>query len=209
MQTTMRSISVFVALIAGGLLVHASSHGQELVKEPSTEKSFPAGVKYTYAGTEYPMDITGVAVRKKFLFKVYGLAHYMQDPPHGTLEKVLKDIMTDGKAKQLTMVFVRDVDQEKIRGAYRDGFEENAGSDGMAAIKESVNRFVGFFDRNVKENDVFILRWLPGGIIMTNVCGDEKPAIVDQHFASTLWSIWFGENSIVDREDLVSRLLVK
>jgi hypothetical protein len=180
-----------------------------MVKESSTGKSFPTTVKCSYGGSDYTMDLTGVTVRKKFIFKVYGVAHYMQGAPHGKTEDVLNYVQTDGQAKQLTMVFVRDVDAGKIRETYMDGFHENAGTDEMNAIKASVAQFVGFFDRDVKENDEFVLRWLPGGTVLATVAGTEKPAIVDARFARVLWSIWFGENSIVDRDELVGRLITK
>lgn len=205
----MRTFSAVSALLLGGLLWVGMSMAQDVVKESSTGKTFPTTVKYSYGGGDYTMDLTGVTVRKKFIFKVYGVGHYMQGAPHGKSGDVLKYIQTDGQAKQLTMVFVRDVDAGKIRETYMDGFNENAGADEMSAIMASVTQFVGFFDRDVKENDEFVLRWLPGGTVVATVAGNEKPAIVDVRFARVLWSIWFGDNSIVDRDELVERLITK
>jgi len=107
----------------------------------------------------------------------------------------------------LTMEFVREGGKDQIRGAYRDGFEENATKDELKGISPLVEQFLGYFTTDVKENDRFVIRWLPGGVIQAQVQGTEKPAIVNPVFARVLWSIWFGEDSIVDREDLVSRFL--
>jgi hypothetical protein len=178
---------------------------QETVKESSTGKVFPAGVTISQDGKSYSLVLTGTAVRKKLIIKVYAIAHYMQDPPAGSAKDVCAGVLTDGKAKQITMQFVREVGVDKIRTAYRDGFQDNAGKDEYAAITPLVEQFVGYFGGDVKEGDTFILRWLPGGVVQAQVQGEEKPAISSPLFARVLWSIWLGEDAIVDREDLVSR----
>jgi hypothetical protein len=178
---------------------------QETVKENSTGKSFPTTITVSHGGKTLQLALTGTTVRKKIVVKVYAIAHYMQDPPKGKESDVLAAVLTDGKAKQITMEFVREVGKEKIQGAYRDGFEENATKDELKAIAPLVEQFVGYFTTDVKENDIFIVRWLPGGVVQAQVQGTEKPAITNATFARILWSIWFGGDSIVDREDLISR----
>jgi hypothetical protein len=187
-------------------LVAATAPAQESVQEPSTGKSFPVVVKYTKDGTEYPMSLTGVAVRKKLVFKVYGMAHYAQDPVKAPKEEALAAMLVDGKARQITMDFSRDVDAGKIRDAYMDGFRENATADELKSIQPLVDQFVGFFAKEVKENQQFIVRWLPGGIVVATVAGEEKQPITSPLFARVLWSIWLGKDSIVDRDDLVARI---
>jgi hypothetical protein len=182
---------------------------QETINEPSTGKAFPVKISFTSGGTEYAMRLTGMAVRKKFVFKVYGMGHYMQEPPVGEGEAAFKAILTDGKAKQITMIFVRDVDAGSIQNAYRDGFKENSTKEELKTIQPFIDKFLGAFTGGVKENDVFILRWLPGGTIIPIIQGQEKEAVSNPTFARILWSIWFGGDSIVDRDDLVSRLAAK
>lgn len=180
--------------------------GQETAKESSTGKSFPVVVKYTYNGSEHTMSLTGMTVRKKFVFKVYGMAHYMEEPVRAKEEDALKAVLVEGKAKQITMDFARDVDAGKIKDAYADGFKENATPDELKSLQPLVDQFTGYFTAEVKENQQFILRWLPGGVVVASIAGEEKPPITSPVFASVLWSIWFGKNSIVDREDLVNRI---
>jgi hypothetical protein len=131
----------------------------------------------------------------------------MQDPPTGQEKDLYTAVLADGKAKQLTMEFVREVGMDKIQGAYRDGFKENATADEYKTIAPLVEQLVGYFATDVKEDDRFIVRWLPGGVVQAQVQGKEMPAITNPTFARILWSIWFGEDAIVDREDLVSRFL--
>jgi hypothetical protein len=193
-----------LVLLAAGMLL-----AQETVQEPSTGKKFPSVVTYVREGTEYHMSLTGVAVRKKLVFKVYGMAHYAQDPVQAPMEEALAAMLVDGKARQITMDFARDVDPEKIRDAYQDGFRENSTAEELKSIQPLVDQFLGYFSKEVKENQQFILRWLPGGVIIASVAGEEKPPIVNPLFARVLWSIWLGKDSIVDRDDLVARIAVR
>ena len=179
---------------------------QEKVTEPSTGKTFPASITFSSGGTEYQLQLTGVTVRKKLVFKVYGMAHYMQNPVRMDEAGAVKQVLTEGKAKQITMIFVRDVDAASIQGAYRDGFAENASKEELASLKGTIEKFVASFAAGVKETDVYILRWLPGGTVIPIIKGEEKEAITNPLFARVLWTIWFGEDSIVDPDDLVSRI---
>lgn len=61
-------------------------------------------------------------------------------------------------------------------------------------------------DKEVKENQQYVLRWLPGGTILSTIQGEEKPAITNDTFARILWPIWLGPDSVVDRDDLVARI---
>jgi hypothetical protein len=198
------AFALAAAFLAGPIV----TNGQETVKESSTGKSFPAVVKYVHEGTDYSMSLTGLTVRTKYIIKVkvYAMAHYAQDPGKGKTEDLLKAMTADGKAKQITMDFARDVDAEKIKEAYGDGFKENATAEELKTIQPLVDQFTGFFTKEVKENQQFILRWLPGGVITASVAGEEKPTLTNAVFARVLWSIWFGKNSIVDREELVKRI---
>jgi hypothetical protein len=199
-----RIVPALLVLVVLSAAVPATA--QESVVEPSTEKSFPARVTVSSGEKEHTLSITGVTVRKKFVFKVYAMAHYMEDPPSGSRSDLMKAMTVDGKVKQITMDFAREVTADQIRGAYGDGFKENAAAAELASLKPSIDTFLGYFDAPVRENDTIILRWFPGGKIVAVISNREKPSIVNQRFAEVLWTIWFGEDSIVDREELVARI---
>ena len=69
-----------IAVAALVCFVAVLSSAQEKIAEPSTGKNFPSEVRFNVGGTDYTVKITGVAVRKKLVFKVYGMAHYIQEP---------------------------------------------------------------------------------------------------------------------------------
>ena len=61
--------------------------------------------------------------------------------------------------------------------------------------------------KDVNQNDSFILRWLPGDTLVSVFKGKQVSAINNVLFAKTLWSIWLGDQSIVNREALIDKLL--
>ena len=197
----MKFMFAFLVLCACSILT-----AQQTAKEPSTEKNFPVEVTFQNGSTSTTVQLTGLAVRKKFFFKVYGIAHYLQDAGMMSKADAFTACLTDGKAKQITMDFARDVDVKKITDSYNEAFQENATKEELSAVQPSLTQFLGYFNKEVKEKEQYILRWLPGGTIVAIIQGEEKPAITNETFARILWSIWLGPHSVVDRDDLVSRI---
>jgi hypothetical protein len=182
------------------------SFAQDTLVEPSTEKQFPTTVTFEHDGTSYTLEASGATVRKKFFIKVYAVVHYVEGTLQGTVEERIEEVLKDGRAKQLTLDFARDVGQTQIQDAFRDGFKTNATDAEAAGITSTVDSFLAYFDREVKENDQLVFRWLPGGVVLTEAYGEPRPPLKDPLFARVLWTIWFGEDSIVDPEELVMRV---
>ncbi len=192
--------AIFTLILLGCL---STVSAQEMVEESSTGKKFPKTATFTFDGKEYSLDITGATVRKKFFFKVYGVAHYLENAEGMSNQDAFEAALTDGKAKQIVMNFSRNVDAGKIQGAYREAIEKNTNKEEFRLIQPLVEQFVGYFDKDVKENEQYILRWLPGSVIVSIVQGEEKPAISNKIFARALWATWLGNHSIVKRHKLI------
>ncbi len=180
-----------------------------LVRDDDTGVVFPASASFVQNGSSYSLSLTGLAVRTRFFFNVYCLAHYMQDPPTGTTNAVLKAIMSGSQAKQVTMHFVRDVSADRIQRALLKGFEKNTTNAELAVIQPFVDQFARAIHRDVKEDDQFVIRWLPGGTTTSIFEGREVTNITSVPFAKVLWSIWFGEQSVVNRHHLIRFLVVE
>jgi hypothetical protein len=186
------------------VLCSAVCPAQDVVIEESTEKEFPREVSFSHDSTDYTLTATGTTVRKKLFFKVYGMVHYMEDPQSGSIEEVIQAVLTEEKAKQIVMDFSRDVGSHQIQDAYRDGFTENATEEELPTIQADVDTFLNYYSAEIKENDQLVLRWLPGGTVVAVIKGEAQPPITNPTFARVLWTIWFGPDSIVDPEELVS-----
>jgi hypothetical protein len=181
----------------------AAAAAQDEVEEPSTDRRFPASVSFESGDGTWDLKVTGLAVRKKFMFKVYGMAHYMDAAGFDSRESAFAAAMSDERAKQITMVFVRDVEAKKIQDAFREGFQKNASDEEFAEIGDLVETFAGYYQQDVAKGDRYVLRWLPGGRIESLIHGIENDPITSVTFATVLWRVWLGRDSIVDRDRLV------
>ncbi|MEJ2721289.1 MAG: chalcone isomerase family protein [bacterium] len=193
-----------VAAVAAGIWLSAA-RSQDQVEEPSTKEVFPRTVEFEYNGTDYELQVTGVAVRKKFFVKVYAIAHYMdmEVADFKDILKALDTVLSDSYAKQITLDFVRDVGVDDIQKAYRSGFEKNATDEEKEVIAPFVEQFLGYFTKDVEKGDQYILRWIPDGIVLATVNGETYGPIANVTFAKALWRIWLGDKSPVDRKKLV------
>jgi len=195
---------LFACLLLLAALGAGRALSQDTLMEPSTEKHFPTTVTFAHNGATYTLHASGATVRKKFFIKVYAVVHYIEGPLEGPVELRLEEVLKDGRARQLTLDFARDVGATQIQDAFRDGFKLNATEEEFARIEPTVREFLGYFDSEIKENSVLTFRWLPGGVVLTESYGEAKPPLTDPLFARMLWSIWFSEDSIVDPEELVT-----
>ena len=168
------------------------------VVDEATGQSFPDQVSFSYNGTSYDLDATGVSTRKKLMFKVYSVASYLQ-PGNGSGDK-FERIMDSATAKQLTMKWVRDVNAAKVQSGFRDSLKKNG------APKSETDTFVNLFTADASDGDEYVLRWIPGGTIEVFINGTKAGSIDNEEFARSLWLVWFGNKSVVKRDQLVSLL---
>lgn len=179
-------------------------HAQNEITDKATGESFPASVSFESQGKNYQLDATGVSTRKKLVFKVYSVAHYLQkDAANG--KDLLQAIMDDANAKQLTIKWVRDVPAEKVREGYEESFKTAISEPAHAKLQNEIKTYLGFFNQNVKKGDVHVIRWIPGGIIEVQIDGKTVGTIINPEFAKGVWDIWFGAKSVVNRDQLLSR----
>lgn len=177
------------------------------VTDGDTGAVFPSTVSFVHDGRSHELTITGLAVRTRLFFNVYCLAHYMEEAPREAGEALFRAIMSDGQAKQITMQFVRDVSAQRIQDALREGLERNATPEELAAIRPQIDEFARAIHRDVRERDVFTIRWVPGGTTVSVFEGRTVTRITNATFARVLWSIWFGNRSVVDRDRLVHLIM--
>lgn len=180
-------------------------HAANDVIDKATGESFPTTISFENQGKKFELDITGVATRKKLLFKVYSVAHYLQkgvvigsDP--------IQAILSDDNAKQLTIKWVRDVPGDKVRDGYEESFKTAISGPDYAQLKSAIDTYIGFFNQDVKKGDVHTIRWIPSGIIEVQINGKVVGKVTSPEFAKGLWNIWFGNKSVVNRDNLLSSI---
>ena len=182
----------------------ATVTAEETISDKATGKSFPIDVSYSIQGKEYQLNATGVSTRTKFFVKVYSVAHYIQEGADINKNNVFSQLFNDALAKQLSFVWVRDIDSKTHQDGYIDTFKKVFTPAQQQAMQPQIDQFIGFFDQNMKVNDHQVIRWAPGGIIQVEINGVKKGEIVSTDFAKAVWNIWLGAKSVVNRNQLIS-----
>jgi hypothetical protein len=206
MKGNFMKLSIYRFLVLCTCLFSTGLYAQETLMDTSTQAAFPRDVSFESQGKQYQLQATGVATRKKLVFKVYSVAHYLQkgaDKPKG--DKI-QEIMSDDNAKQLTLKWMRDVDPEKVQEGFQESFHKAFSGQESAQLKNEINHFVQFFNQGAHKGDEFVLRWLPGGYIEVLINDHKIGSISNKEFAQRLWSLWFGDHSVVNRDDLISQM---
>lgn len=194
------------SLIMLSLSFSGSMNAENTIKDNSTDQTFPVEVSIDSNGKSFKAQATGVATRKKLIVKVYSIAHYIEDAASFNKSNFFQEVLKEGKAKQFTMKWVRDVPVDKVQEAYHDSFNKVLAGKGTPQVNQSVEKFLTFFNAEAKKGDEYVLRWIPGGTVDVQINGKNVGVVTDKDFAAALWSIWFGENSVVNRDQLISQL---
>lgn len=181
----------------------ASLSGEELV-DKATGASFPSTVSFESGGKTVKLQATGVATRKKLVISVYSVASYLEEGVAIDLKDKFKGILDAKGAKQLTLKWARNVPLDKIKEAYQDSFKNVFSEQEAATLKDEIAKFVAGFSADAEKGEEYILRWEAPGKVTVNIKGKEVVSLSNESFAKGLWSIWFGEKSVVNRDQLVS-----
>lgn len=172
-------------------------------QESSSGVTFPDQVSFDYQGTHYNLTATGASVRTKLIIKVYAIAHYMEPLEH--LERdIFKQILNNNGAKQFTFNWLRDVDRSKVIDAYHESFAKVFGRD-LSSLQNDIDQYLSFFG-DVHNHDEHVVRWLRDGTVEVYFNQAKQGSVKNEKFARGLWSIWFGKNSPVNRDNLISLL---
>jgi hypothetical protein len=154
---------------------------------------------------------TGSSLRVKsigpFTAKVYTITHLMKGRPTERSKRGIIDAEVD---KQFQLFFQRDVDAEKIKGAFKEGFEKNGYTD-----QAKIARFIGAVGTgDVVEYNAKTMKGQPSISIAysadsktttINVPGHGSAKVEGSDFMKATWSIWYGR---IDQPSMGDQLMV-
>ena len=135
------------------------------------------------------LSLNGVGLRRATMFKVkvYVGALYVATPSHDGEAVVAADA-----PKAVHMTFLREVEKDKVLGAFREGFEKNS----AAQAKELVpllDRIAKVIPEKMKARQALIVTYAPEK--GTTVVGPEGAATVEgKAFADALFRNWLGRD---------------
>lgn len=143
---------------------------------------------------------TGESHRRVLFFTVYQVAHYVDALP-GT-----GSVLDHPGTKAVTLVFSRDIEGSRIHEDFFRTLRERVPPDRWPAIEPSARSYsASFASATVRKGDQYMLLWLPCGTLLSYFNGQEIGRLQDPLFAASLWSVWVGENSVVNASDLLCR----
>ena len=132
--------------------------------------------------------LNGAGLREKLWVDVYVGSLYLVNKTDNVAE-----ILSAPNASRIQMDFVyKEVAKKKLLRAWEDGFVKNQSKETMAALKERIEQFYGYFDKNVVAKDQYILDYVPGK--GTTVTKNKKVLglIEGEDFKNALMEIWLG-----------------
>jgi len=200
---------VFINFFMFSFIFLSVAQAGELRSETMEEGAFPNSVIIKYNNEKLDLSLTGLTVRKKFFLKIYSMAHYIEQKPKTLFanDEIYQYVLQSDSAKQISMVFLRTLKAEQIKKSLLSGIKSNISEDEYLQIQPQVELFMRAISEDVKENDEFTLRWLPDGTMISLFQGKEISSIKGENFARTIWSIWFGDHSVIKRDLLIKELL--
>src|SRR5258708_4592594 len=116
-------------------------YAQNETSDKTTGESFPATISFENKEKNFQLDLTGVSTRKKLVFKVYSVAHYLQKGAANGND-LLQAIMDDKNAKQLTLKWIRDVPSNKVTEGYEESLKTAIPESEYSKLNNEIKTYV-------------------------------------------------------------------
>ena len=168
-----------------------------------SDKVFIDTVDISHKFQNYRLFKTGQVVRTKYSFKVYALAHYLDI---NSIKKINtpKDILSSGATKQVKIVFLRNLRAKQIKNSFLKAIKVNLTKSEFLVIEKQVEYVLQFISQDVKKRNNLIINWFSDDTVEVHFKDLVIMVNDNQMFAKALWSIWFGEKSVINKLDLVN-----
>ena len=139
-------------------------------------------------GNGHVLQLNGAGVREKFWFTIYVGSLYLVKKSSNITE-----ILSTSSAYRLQIdVVYKEIAQENLLEAWRDGFEKNQDEDMMVRLKTRVEQFYSYFDANAVKGDRYLLDYIPGKGIKVTKNKKVRGIIPGVDFKNALLEIWLG-----------------
>jgi hypothetical protein len=173
------------------------------VKGATGDPRFPAKIASRIGGNPVRLVLTGTALRRKYGFSVYALASYVQE---GVQVRDADGLMRADTAKQLHLIFERDVDGATMASAFRASIGMSHPAPAFASELASLERY--FLAHPVNQGDHIWLTHVPGVGLGVQVNGQPGMVIGGVGFAQAAWETYLGQNNlgVAIKTGLTSRL---
>ncbi len=199
----MKTLSGRMLVAAFALLSSVAARAEETVGVDGSDTKYDAAIEATIGGKAIKMDLTGTALRKKLVFKVYTIGSYVVA---GAGVRSAQELADADRPKQLHLVMERDMGGKELAEAVEKAIHKCRGDDAfgneLKALAETMKELT------LKKGDHIRLTNVPKKGIDCDVAGKKQILIENSDFSKAVWEIYLGKKSIDDgiKKALVSRL---
>ncbi len=166
-----------------------------LAASPALPTMEPADTGRTMNGVHMPstidvgghtLSLNGMALRKKFIIKVYVAGLYVatasQDP---------QAILAADAPRRMVMHFISGHgSKDKICGAWNDGLKDNTPG-ASAELKAQFEQLCGMM-RDIKNGEELLITYVPEQGTTINIAGSDVGTIAGKEFADAVLRCWIG-----------------
>ncbi|MGQ0505703.1 MAG: chalcone isomerase family protein [Myxococcaceae bacterium] len=133
------------------------------------------------------LQLKGMGLRTKFVFKVYAAGLYVED---ATL--TADAIISADQVRRVHLVMLRDVDKKTAADAYVEGISKNAKAK-LPSLKERLDKFAAALP-DAKSGDQLIFTYVPGKGLVGS--GKVDFTIEGKDFADAVFAMWLGKEPV-------------
>lgn len=142
---------------------------------------------------ENTLHLNGAGVREKLWIDLYAAGLYLEQK-----SKNAQDVLNSEKSMAIKLHIVSKlITSDKMVDAVTEGFEKSTGGK-TAPIQNEINTILGFFQEDIKKNDVFDLVYVPSKGVVAYKNGQEKGVIKGMLFKKALFGIWLSNRPADD-----------
>ncbi len=132
------------------------------------------------------LHLNGMALRKKFIIKVYVAGLYLS-----TKSSSAQEILDADAPRRMVMHFISGHGTKgKMCGAWNDGLESNT-PDASTELKQQFTELCGMMV-DIKDGESLVLTYLPEGGSTIEIAGLERGQIPGKGFADAVLRCWIG-----------------
>lgn len=194
---------MFKKVLTGRILAVMAMLFMLLTSIPAVEAADDAKIpdKLTLEGGKGELVVNGTGTRKKFGFKVYEGALYLNAKTTDS-----KKIIDADEPMAITMSWKRQGPIDKTTDVFSEGFKYGAGAN-YNALKGNIDTFIKTLI-NAEKQDIWKYTYIPGE--GTSIYYNNKLAttIAGLDFKKALFSIWLLEDSTFTGDDALRKGLL-
>lgn len=134
----------------------------------------------------HTLHLNGMALRKKFIIKVYVAGLYLTNTSSSP-----EEILTADAPRQMVMHFISGHGTKgKMCGAWNDGLEDNTPG-ASAELKQQFTELCGMMV-DIKDGESLVLTYIPETGTKIEIAGTERGVVAGKEFADAVLRCWIG-----------------